>query len=241
LIASPDTLTPTQVQPEIVPAPTIPITSQYCCTYNKAGTGQTELGFYIPPKNMGSTTIILPMTSQYDPETKVLGVSQQIFLPAKDASAISNWTMDKRTQICLDIESAFKKLQVNKNLSKALHNKVANNLAAKHNETSSINKNDELMRTMNSLFKIKGPASIAGVYAFKFGEGRVESGNILDNQPYLYDAVMRIPPTRSITLMRAPLRGLLETLASGTYGPTETVQKLVWGKTDIWTPKVGDT
>jgi hypothetical protein len=237
LIAPPETLTPTQAQPEIEPVPTIPLTSRYCCSYNQAGTGQTEIGFYIPPKNMGSTTILLPITSQYDPGTKVLGVSQQIFLPVKDASAISNWTDQRQSQICSEIDSAFQKLQVNKKLSKALHDKVADNTASNHQSSISERKDNELMCTMNSLFKEEGCTSIEGIYTLKFGEGTMGSGDVPGDEPTTHNAVLKIP-LRGLTLTGSRAKRLPGTLKSDSYGPTETVEHFVLGTVDIWKTEV---
>ena len=182
---------------------------------------------------MGCSTILMPFASQYNGETKVLGVSQQIFLPVKDAAAISYWTDQRQTQICSAIDSVFQKLHFDEKLSKAFHDKVADNLALNHQSSESPRKDPELLRTMNSVFKNEECASIEGIYTLKFGEGAIDPGYVAKDKPATHDEVIRIP-SRGITLTGTRANRLPKTLKSGFHGPTEAVHQFVWGSVDIW-------
>jgi len=204
--------------------------------YNDSGAGGPVIGFYVPTMKMSSTTILLPVRSQYNPKTKVLSVSHQFFFPVNNESEISDWTEEQQNEICSAVESIFQELQIDKQVSKALFDGVANTAASVHQQQTADRKDDEIIRTMNSLFKREGHQSI-GIYNLRFAEGEMDSSHIVDNTAYSHEQAVK-PPIRSYTLEGSRARCLPDTLANGTYGPTPTVQELVWGKADIWSPEM---
>ena len=208
----------------------------FCCTYSSTPTHQLEVGFYIPPTEVVRETVILALTSEYNPDEKTMGVSTQIFFPVAGESGIGGWDAQRQTEIVSDIEWAFQRLESDRKLTKMLCDKVAKNLADKHKSPIAKDHNDELMRSMNSLFKYESLAVTRGDYTLKFGEGWLQTSEIDKTKAYRHDEVLKPPPTKRCTLRSPRLDRLPDTLVNEHDVPDGTVRRFVWGDSDLWKP-----